>query len=90
MADNAQYNPNSRYTWKPEDKFEISGQEFGLILNMVRSYLATEEAGKYQLMMRTNEVIEKLMEQGVTADVIVEAPEQEVQKQPTPMQIVEE
>jgi len=49
MADNAQYNPNSRYTWKPEDKFEISGQEFGLILNMVRSYLATEEAGKYQV-----------------------------------------
>ncbi len=25
--------------------------------------------------MRTNEVIEKLMEEGVTADVIVEAPE---------------
>ena len=47
MADNPQYNPNSRYTWKPEDKFEISGQEFGLILNMVRSYLATEEAGKF-------------------------------------------
>ena len=40
--------------------------------------------------MRTNEVIEKLMEQGVTADVIVEAPEQEAQKQPAPMQIVEE
>ena len=49
MADNAQYNPNSRYTWKPEDKFEISGQEFGLILNMVRSYLATEEAGKFHV-----------------------------------------
>lgn len=87
----AQYDPNKRYTWGPDSKFEISGQDFGLILNTVRTFLASEEAGKYQLMMRTNEVIERLMEQGVTADVIVEAPaEQEVQKQPAPMQIVEE
>ena len=73
MADNPQYNPNNRYTWKPEDKFEISGQEFGLILNMVRSYLGTEEAGKFQLMVQTNDVIEKIMKQGVEAGVIVEA-----------------
>ena len=71
----AQYDPNKRYTWGPDSKFEISGQDFGLILNTVRTFLASEEAGKYQLMMRTNEVIEKLMEEGVTADVIVEAPE---------------
>ena len=89
MADNAQYNPNSRYTWKPEDKFEISGQEFGLILNMVRSYLATEEAGKYQLMMQTNDVIEKIMKQGVEGGVIKESQE-ETSEQPQPtLQAVE-
>ncbi len=87
MADNAQYNPNSRYTWKPEDKFEISGQEFGLILNMVRSYLATEEAGKYQLMMQTNDVIEKIMKTGVEGGVIVEA--QEPSENPQPLEVVE-
>ena len=54
----ADYNPNSRYTWKPEDKFQITGQQFGLILNMVRSYLGTEEAGKFMLMQQTNDVIE--------------------------------
>jgi len=88
MADNPQYNPNSRYTWKPEDKFEISGQEFGLILNMVRSYLATEEAGKFQLMMQTNDVIEKIMKQGVETGVIVEAPEAPAAPAPQPLEAV--
>ncbi len=73
----AQYDPNKRYTWGPDSKFELSGQDFGLILNTVRTFLATEEAGKYQLMMRTNEIIEKLMKEGVTNEVIVEAPETE-------------
>ena len=68
----AEYNPNARYTWTPEDKFELSGQEFGLILNMVRSYLASEDAARFQLMNQTNEVIEKIMKAGVEADVIKE------------------
>ena len=57
----AEYNPNERYTWKPEDKFEITGQQFGLILNMVRQHLSTEEAGKFMLMQQTNDVIESIM-----------------------------
>jgi hypothetical protein len=69
----AQYDPNKRYTWGPEDKFELSGQEFGLFLNTVRTFLASEEAGKYQLMMRANEVIENLMAQGVEKGTVKEA-----------------
>jgi len=71
----AQYDQNKRYTWTPEDKFELSGQEFGLFLNTVRTFLATEEAGKYQLMMKASEVIEKIMAEGVEKDIIKEAPE---------------
>jgi len=75
----AQYDPAKRYTWTPEDVFEISGQDFGLILNTVRSYLSSEEAARFQLMMKANEVIEKLMIAGVEADIIkeVEAPIEE-------------
>ena len=40
----AQYDANKRYTWTPEDTFTLSGAEFGLILNTVRAYLASEEA----------------------------------------------
>lgn len=69
----AQYDPSKRYTWTPEDTFTLTGQEFGLILNTVRSYLSSEEAARFQLMMQANEVIEKLMIQGVEADIIKEA-----------------
>ena len=75
----ATYNPSSRYTWTPEDKFTLTGQQFGLILNTVRSYLSSEEAARFQLMVQTNQVIEELMIQGVEADIIkeVEAPTEE-------------
>ena len=89
MADNPQYDPQKRYTWKPEDKFELSGQEFGLILNLVRSYLATEEAGKFMMMQQTTDLIEKIMKQGVEGGVIVEAPEQQAPVQPQPLKAVE-
>jgi hypothetical protein len=75
----AQYDPNKRYTWTPEDTFTLTGQQFGLILNMVRAYLSSEEAARFQLMIQTNQVIEELMVKGVEADIIkeVEAPEAE-------------
>ena len=76
----AQYDPSKRYTWTPEDTFTLTGQQFGLILNTVRSYLSSEEAARFQLMMQANEVIEKLMIEGVENDTIkeVEAPIEEV------------
>jgi hypothetical protein len=73
----ATYDPAKKYTWTPEDTFTMSGKDFGLILNTVRSYLSSEEAARFQLMIQTNEVIEKLMIQGVEADIIkevIEAP----------------
>ena len=75
----AQYDPAKRYTWTPEDTFTLTGQQFGLFLNTVRAYLSSEEAARFQLMMQANEVVEKLMIQGVEADIIkeVEAPEAE-------------
>ncbi len=72
----AQYDPNKRYTWTPEDKFELTGQEFGLILNTIRSYLMSEDAARYNLMLQTNEVIQNIMAKGVEADIIKEAPQE--------------
>jgi len=76
----AQYDPAKRYTWTPEDTFTLTGQQFGLILNTVRAYLSSEEAARFQLMMQANEVIEKLMIEGVENDTIkeVEAPIKEI------------
>ena len=85
----ANYDPNKRYTWGPEDKFEVSGQEFGLILNTVRTFLQSEEAGKYQLMMRANEIIEKIMAEGVEKDIVKEVPEENPVDVPT-MEVVQQ
>ncbi len=76
----ADYNPNAKYTWTPEDTFTLTGSQFGLILNTVRAYLSSEEAARFQLMVQTNQVIEELMIKGVEADVIkeVEAPVEEL------------
>jgi len=76
----AQYDPAKRYTWTPEDRFELTGQQFGLILNTVRAYLSSEEAARFQLMMQANQVIEELMIKGVETDIIkeVEAPVEEI------------
>ena len=68
----ATYDPAKKYTWTPEDSFTLTGAQFGLILNTVRAYLSSEEAARFQLMMQANEVIEKLMIQGVEADIIKE------------------
>ena len=71
----AQYDPAKRYTWTPEDTFMLTGAQFGLILNTVRSYLSSEEAARFQLMVQTNKVIEELMIQGVESDTIKEVVE---------------
>jgi hypothetical protein len=80
----AQYDPAKRYTWTPEDTFTLTGAQFGLILNTVRSYLSSEEAARFQLMMQANEVIEKLMIAGVESDMIKEVEE------PSTMEVVKD
>ena len=71
----ATYDPNKRYTWTPTDKFELSGAEFGLILNAFRALLATEEAGRVLLANEANQAVERALAAAVEADVVKEAPE---------------
>lgn len=72
----AQYDPNKRYTWGPEDKFEMNGREFGLILNSLRAVLNTEEAAKILLAQQANAAIEGIMAKGVEADIVKEVIEE--------------
>lgn len=72
----AQYDPNKRYTWQPEDKFELNGREFGIILNSLRAILNTEEAAKILLAQQANAAIENIMAKGVEADIVKEVIEE--------------
>lgn len=69
----AQYDPNKKYTWTKEDVFELSGQDFGLILNTLRAILNTEEAAKIILAQQANSTIEATMAKAVEAGTVVEA-----------------
>jgi len=68
----ATYDPNKKYTWTPNDKFELSGNEFGLILNTLRAILSTPEAARILLANQANDAIENVLAKAVEADVVKE------------------
>jgi len=69
------YNSNKNYTWNPDDKFEISGRDFGLILNTLRAILNTEQAAQILLADRAATAIENIMAEYVEKDIIKEITE---------------
>jgi len=70
------YDRDKHYQWNPNDKFEISGGEFGLILNTFRAILNTEQAAQILLADRANSVIEKIMTEYVEKGIIKEVQQQ--------------
>ena len=70
------YDPNKKYTWSTDDIFVINGAEFGVILNSLRSQLATEEAARILLANRANNTIEQVLARSVESGVIKEAENQ--------------
>jgi len=66
------YNPEKMYSWNPDETFNISGREFGLILNTIRTILSTEQAQHILLANKTNEILEKIMEENVKSGKIIE------------------
>lgn len=79
----AQYDPSKRYTWTPEDKFEMSGEEFGAILNAFRTILSTPEAARILMVHQANSAVEIVLAKGVEKGFVKEVtdvPQLTVQK----------
>jgi hypothetical protein len=70
------YDPNKKYSWTPEDQFTLSGGEFGLVLNALRSVLNTKEATTILMANQANTVIEETLAKAVESGMVKEAPEQ--------------
>lgn len=66
------YDPNKKYTWSPEDTFELSGKEFGLILNTLRAMLSTPEAQLINLVTQANSTIEQIVASSVEEGKVIE------------------
>lgn len=68
----SKYDPNKRYTWQPTDKFEMTGDQFGLILNAFRSVLATPEAQRILYIQQANNAVEDIIANAVEGDIVKE------------------
>ena len=71
------YDPEKKYEWSNDDKFEISGRDLALILNTVRAILSTEMAMPILLADRTHTAVESLMAKYVEEGKIKEAEEKQ-------------
>jgi hypothetical protein len=69
----ATYDPNKTYTWGPDTKFVVSGQDFSLLLHAVRGILSTKEATNTILCYELNKKIEGMMADAVAEGKVVEA-----------------
>ena len=69
------YDPNKKYTWTPEDSFILSGGEFGLVLNALRSVLNTQEAARILIANEANKIVEGALQRAVESGVAKEAEE---------------
>jgi hypothetical protein len=70
----AQYDPNKSYSWKPETKFQVTGKEFGLLLQVVKTELSSEAASKVMLYQRLNAALEAILAQAVESEQVYETP----------------
>ena len=69
------FDPSKKYTWSPETNFTITGHEFGLLLNTLRSITSTKEAQTIILAHEAGDALEKTLASGVESGIIVELPE---------------
>ncbi len=68
------YDPNKSYSWGPDTKFVLSGQDFSLLLHAMRGILSTKEATNTILCYEMNKKIEEIMSNAVAEGRVVETP----------------
>ena len=66
----SKYDPNTRYNWEKDTKFELSGNEFGLILNTFRTILQSPESQKVLILNEANKAIEGVLSRNVESGVV--------------------
>ena len=70
------YDREKQYTWDPEEMFQLSGRELGLISYTMKSILSTETAAQILLAERVNSVVEKIIAKGVEDGLMTEIPQE--------------
>ena len=66
------YSPGKEYKWELDDQFILNGNQFGLILNALRGFLAKPESQEIMLMMRAETELTDLLQKNVESGVVKE------------------
>lgn len=69
------FDPNKKYTWNMDSKFELNGRDFGMLLNAMRAVINTKEAQTILLAKEAGDVLESTLAAAVETGVVVEVPE---------------
>lgn len=67
------YDANKAYKWKPDDVFELTGNQFGTMLNAMRAFLNTPEAKNVLAIYEANKHIDDILQKNVESGVIEES-----------------
>jgi hypothetical protein len=76
MSEKIKYDPTKRYTWTPSDEFTLTGEQFGLILNSIRSTISTPEALRILTASEANNALETIIARAVEEGIVTEIPEE--------------
>jgi len=68
------YDPTQKYVWSPDEKIELTGQEFAMVVNAVRSILNLPEAPAIILAEKANTALDNIMAKNVEVGKIKPAP----------------
>lgn len=71
------YNPEKNYTWDKDATFELTGAEFGMLLNTFRAILNTEQAMQILLVDKASSIMEHKMSEYVEKGTIKEVHQNE-------------
>lgn len=67
-----EFDPNKKYSWTPDTKFELNGQEFASLLNSLRAFLGTENSQIVLLAKQASDSLEDQLRKAVEEGRAVE------------------
>ena len=67
------YDPSKQYKWEENKEFSLNGNQFGLVLNTLRNYLAKPESQEVIIMLKAEKEMTSLLAGAVEDGSVVEA-----------------
>jgi hypothetical protein len=66
------FDPTKQYTWNADNVFTLNGSDFGLILNALRSTIATPEAARILLASDAHDAVQDALARAVESGRVKE------------------